>query len=445
MKISIRYRAVFGLAVFFSTLVGLASVAEAGFYDNGFVNPKVRSDYNDPLAGTVGHELSIGPCLFPGVTTDAGGIVIIPGCIDTSTNPPSIPGASATLPTDWSLSNFFSQNNPGSRFWVISANNEPYFNTGNSGPPNQSHAIVIPGEPATLMEFTLLTNSLPGESFWRAHMIVDNSGGNPVAGGIPFLGLGADVRRGNGELAGTLGGDLALTSFTARLWDTAYTPGPNAAAFLYVFAFAQWGGIPHGVFIQLYHEGYDASDPSTGIKGMHFHWDWQFTQSFYSPGADLAYVDAEDVLWACGNTSVAAVQPQVDTAVIVDWNRVFRCMSNAGLFDTPMPSGLVGLLGVHWAVEVAGPADKIWASVHGMTMIDHVGGPLGPQQSAVIPPGWTDPTTVKQMKADFWEGCLANSECVKHNWRRMQGQPWIMDYAKLKQPLGIPRAFVRQP
>jgi len=435
MKVFVRYRASLVLALFFSTLIGPVSLVQAGFYDNGFVNPKVRSDYNDLLAGTQGHELTIGPCLFTGPTTDIGGIVLLPGCF---------PGMD---PAD--SSNFFSQNNPGSRFWVLSANNEPYFNAGNSGPPNQSHAVLYPQIPPTLMEFTLLTNSLPGESFWRAHMIVDNTGGNPVPGGIPFLGLGADVRRGNGEFAGTLGGDVALTSFTARIWDVAHTPGGtaggNAEALLYVFAYAQWDGIPHGVFIQLYHEGFDASDPAKGIKGMHFHWNWQFTQSFYSPGADYAFVDAEDVQWACGNTSVATVQPFVDTAVVVDWNLVFRCMSNAGLFDTPMPSGLVSLLGVHWAVEVSGAADKIWASVHGMTMIDFVGGGFGPQAGAFIPSDWTDPTTVEQIQAGFWTGCLQDSACVQHNRRRMHGQPWIMDYRKLKQPLGIPRAMLRQP
>ena len=47
--------------------------------------------------------------------------------------------------------------------------------------------------------------------------------------------------------------------------------------------------------------------------------------------------------------------------------KLFECMSDNDLFDTPMPSSNVPLLGVHWGDELFGDA-AIWVIVEDMKM-----------------------------------------------------------------------------
>ena len=54
---------------------------------------------------------------------------------------------------------------------------------------------------------------------------------------------------------------------------------------------------------------------------------------------------------------------------LVDWEVLFRCLSDRGLFDDPMPEDeVVPLLGVHWVVELFGNA-SIWSVVSDMEMV----------------------------------------------------------------------------
>lgn len=439
---ALRSAALLGLLVITST------TTSAQFTDNGFINPKVRTDYLAVNKGTASNPLVVGSCIYPGTGPAQDAILLPPFCAPLS--------GSLTF----TQSNFFSQNSPGSTYWTISANNEtPHFSALHSGPPNQSITLFIPQQANNLMEFTLLTNSLPGETAWRAHMIVDhtpNGNQNPLGpDGIAFLGLGADKRRGNSTNVGTLQGpslSFNLTTFKARIWDKIYTPG--GAALMYVHAYSQWPTSSgqmrtRGVFIQLYHEGLDTSSPTqncTGgpgvCKGLHRHWNWRFPESFYFPGADYALIDAEDVAWACnGTTSLISVPPNnTDVTVLVNWTRIFRCMSDNGLFDDPMPQGSLPLLGVHWAVETTGINNAVWASVHEMTMHMTAGTLIVPQgQSPVIPLDWQDPTTTEAIRAHFWDGCLESPACTERNLDQFLGNYRDLDYIKLNQPIGIAR------
>lgn len=425
------------------TLLGLAP-AHAQFFDQGFVNPAIRTDYDATNEGTAANPLSYDrSCLY---SDNSDPILLAPGCY-------------VWGPSTFLLSNHFSQRSNPNGFWVISANNEihnklNFFYDGwdfvtspaNTGPPNQSHPIAIPQTLNNMFELTLLTNSLPGEQLWRAHMIADHTPyayQNPQgAAGIPFLGIGADVRRGNGQMVGKLNtaSGYDTTHSTVRIWNAANSI--DGAALMYTYAIAQWPDsqgkmVPRIVFVALYHEGLEHS--SSSLRGLHRHWNWKMPDSFFYPGGDIAFIDAEDINTHCpGHPSIDAIGVWQDTAITTDWENLFRCMSDNYLFDEPMPSTPVDLLGVHWAVEVAGPDSLIWGSVHGMAMSTGgssavaLGGAedaskrVGPME---IPADWEDPVTTDEIRSWFWESCRANDACWQNNALRAAGEPYDPDYA----------------
>lgn len=424
--------------------------AQAQFADSLFSNPRVKTDYVSPTEGTYSNPLTIGNCLY---TNDSDPILI------TLCNP--------VTPTIWPQSNQFEQGASRPNYWVLSANNENFRSTLNSGPPNQSEPVYIPQEMNNLLEFTILTNSLPGESKWRAHMIADHTPNglqNPQGpGGIPFLGLGADSRRGNGQPVGYLNNTTGMNStfFASRIW-AAVHPG-TGVALMYVYAMTEWKNssgktIPRGIFVALYHEGTDHStstqscDPNVDgafggqgyCSGIHKHWNWPIEESFFYPGADWVYIDAEDAGWVCGE-NIAVSRLNLDTGHAVNWEHLFECLSP--YFDDPMPSTEVPLLGVHWAVEVSGAGNAIWASVDSMLMLRNPqileGGSLDAVlEKATLPvisTEWADPVTVDQIQEKFWASCRLNKECFTRHYDRIQGKAIELNYEVLSQPLGTAR------
>ena len=456
-------------------LLACASVlpSAAQFFDQGFVNPAVRTDYDASNEGTATNPITLpyGGCLYDDNTDP---IMIAPGCYNYG-------------PTVYNSSNYFSQRSNPNGFWVMSANNEIHnkmtltqwptwsYGPANSGPPNQSHPIYQPQPWNSMFEFTLLTGSLPGESLWRAHMIADHSptaSQNPQgAAGIPFLGLGADSRRGNGSPVGKLNvwGGFGSTRSTVRIWDLA--AGPGSAALMYNYAIAQWPRpngqmVPRIVFVALYHYGLEHS--TTTSPGLHRHWNWKIPESFFYPGADIAFIDVEDIQQHCpSHAAVPWAQLNIDRQIDLDWNVLFRCMSDKNLFDEPMPTTPIDLLGVHWAVEVANQGSLIWASVHGMkmrrsytssittaeTMADGASlavGPVAdePVAEAVIPADWRDPVTTEQMREWFWDACRQDEACWRYNAHREStkaGQAVEIEYDAGPHVQGIARDLARWP
>jgi hypothetical protein len=293
-------------------------------------------------------------------------------------------------------------------------------------------------------------------------MIADHSPSasqNPQGvNGIPFLGIGADSRRGNGGPVGRIspyGGGYDTSHSVVRIWDVANTTG--SAALMYNYAIAQWPSatgqmVPRMLFVALYHEGLEHS--TTTSPGLHRHWNWNVPESFFHPGADIAYIDAEDVSRHCpAHPPVAPAQPHVDRSVVIDWGVLYRCMSDKGLFDKAMPTSQVNILGVHWAIEVAGPGSLMWASVHGMRMstdpstaafsvdgttADDVG-------EAVIPAEWRDPVTTEQIRSWFWDSCRQNEACWRDNAERASGEPYSIDYGSGYHTLGVARDLALWP
>lgn len=267
----------------------LSESATAQFRDQGFVNAHVRTDYNSQTEGQSSNPITyVNPCLFP--TTGCG-----------------------NSPTVFSATNWFAQNvsgYPQSNYWVLDFNNEPSYNvagqaTNNPGPPNQSIPRSAPGY--GLMGFTALIDSPAGENFYRAHLVANGTFPNPNGDGLPYLAIGAERYRGNDSYAiGTLNYSPGRkrVQFKARLWDMKAPTqiGHRPTLAFYVTAITTWGGKARGFQLTLYHWNIENStippDPVDFVD--RYKWNWPMQESYYHPGAEWAFIDAEDVQYFCG-------------------------------------------------------------------------------------------------------------------------------------------------
>jgi hypothetical protein len=340
-------------------LAFLSETAIAQFNDQGLINARVRTDYNSQTEGQPSNPITyVNPCLFP--TAVCG-----------------------NSPTTFSATNWFAQNvsgYPQSSFWVLDLNNEFSYNLGshttyNPGPPNQSVPRSAPGY--GLMGFTALIDSEAGENFYRAHLVANGSFPNPNGGlGIPYLGIGAERYRGNNSVApgilNTATGRKRV-QFKAKLWN-AIPPGPAGHAptlAFYVTARTAWGGKARGLQITLYRWGFENSTIPPALERFvtQYQWNWPMQESFYHPGVEWAFMDAEDVQYFCGFSVPPLTTIGQQISYDINLQSLFQCLSNRNAWDTPMPSSTLYIQGVHWAVEMSGANGAIWTSVHDMKMV----------------------------------------------------------------------------
>lgn len=253
----------------------------------------------------------------------------------------------ANPPSSWTRSN--SATNapswPTGNFWVVGANNEPAYSQLNSGPPNQSMPLNAGGVYALTATGGAFTLGLDNTQTPK-----DGSGNDIVAGGIPYLSIGAQMGRGS---AGALafvdpGGPDTYLEFSATKNVEAGAVNPYHAMFAYVEA--MWVGAKRTVAISLQAQ-------TTGRK----HWNWNVFPSFYYPGAELNFVSIDDLVAHC-NLQAASV-PKMDGVAVgatLDYSipirGLFQCIDGgtvSGLaWTVARPSGQPLLIsGVHLAIE----------------------------------------------------------------------------------------------
>lgn len=357
------------------------------FWDQGFKDGAWRTDFISDLAGTPLSPLTYDSnCLFPELLCGNSPLV----------GEPTSAGTSAGGPED--------------RYWVVSINNEPAFENliGGSvavtGVPGQAHPLPQSGQMWTYYpeSFTVQVDTEAGEDFPRAHMIVrhmgpTNSHDEKGAGGIPFVSVGAQANRGNGDAVGVLNKPLGPHNvrFTANLFDWKNSDDSVMWAFLYaISAWPDEAGniIQRGVFLTLKHMGEDSDYSAPDNPGHPFDWNWPIRESFFYPGVDWGFIDSEDLnsgpaAWHCGFTVPAMTEKLTDYRFNVDLQKLFECASRRGLFRTPMPeSGELPIKGVHWAVEMSGADAYLWMAVHGMEM-------SGFKINAGLNDAWFNPVT----------------------------------------------------
>lgn len=361
--------------------LGGISAREAGaydFWDQGLVSGTVNTTFTDANLGTAGHPITYSYCLFspPDPFTPVPPLNPTPNHYVINT-----PVCSLSSPTTWSgASTGWAQNGVfgASNYWVLDINNETSapeqaFSPCNQGPPDYSLPRSEPG--SGVMGFTVLKDAGAGENFYRAHLVLNMAFSNPCPDPISFMAIGAQDTRGNGGLIGGLNptaGVPSKVSFTAKIWDHK-TPDRNefwnaGATFFRLIAVAQWQDsigrdVPRMIQLNLYHDTLNDGFVGRG-------WNWPLRQSFYFPGADIAYIDVEELPAYCSGYSLptfTSVGQQIDYDV--DLQQLFQCASDGGLFRDPLPaSANVMLRAVHWAAEAVGSDGWLWVSVHDMRM-----------------------------------------------------------------------------
>jgi len=346
------------------------------FFDQGLQSAVVRTDYNATDEGTAANPISMAPgnILYP-----CNDPLLVFGCKE-PTYPVSNPNYAPSIYSQafpWS----FNGGDTASNFWVLSMNNESWWDhdlsTGvptNPGAPNWSLPRVEPG--SGIMGFKPIVWIEGGENFYRFHLVLNQTFSNPQgAGALPFLSIGAAANRGNGGVMGYMNspGSPNILMWNSKVWDVLENSQSNYwASVHFVYTTAEWGGKTRMLFVALYHES-DLNGAelhfSDATNGTHSHWNWQMQESFYYPGADIAFMDAEDVNALCGFPMTRLRNVGENATYAVFLQALYRCASDLDLFDSDMPVTPVPITGVYWSNEGTGTDVALWTSVHNMRMI----------------------------------------------------------------------------
>ena len=361
-------------AVLVTILVSLSLEADY-FDDQGNMLGKFRTDYASKTEGSAGNPLKIdtGGCYFEPSELDTVDLIHVHPTQACPHGPTVYPGGPF----------YYANVEPSATsFWVLSANVEIYAFSNTSpyaplgklqGPPNLSTSLT---SSPNLLKFLMRQKpivhplAIPGH---EAHLMIDNEGGDGEEKfnyAIPFLGVGAHKGWGNDGFVGRMNVTDAphTTTWTSHL-KLASTSSVDDVITHNVVVVAEWGGIQRMIQLVLFHDNIDAS--SDEIAGSHRHWNWPAKNSFWYPGADIAFIDAEDIESHCG-PGVGYVPRMTHSDEIhnyaLDWEFLFRCLSDLELFDDPMPiAKMVPIIGVHWIVELYGNASA-WFVVSDMKM-----------------------------------------------------------------------------
>jgi hypothetical protein len=242
---------------------------------------------------------------------------------------------SATNAPSWPIDNF----------WVVSANNEPAYSRLNSGPPNQSmplNAGVVYSVAATSDAFVVGVDN--------AQTPTDSAGNVVVAGGTPYLSIGAQMGRGS---AGALAfievsdPDTYLEFSATKNLETGAVDPYHA---MFAIVEAMWGGAKRMILVSLQAQ-------ATARK----HWNWNVYPSFFYPGAELNYVSIDDVVARCGLRDASlrkmdGVAVGVTLSYSIPMRGLFQCIDDnrvTGLgWTAPRPAAQPLLIsGIHFAVE----------------------------------------------------------------------------------------------
>jgi hypothetical protein len=325
-----------------------------GFWDEGFINPKVRTNYDSLYEGTGTDPLTLTPCLFSDCQR-------FPSAYSTS-NPASL-----------NLSSFSER-----QYWVLLNNNEPSNDNGcNSGPPDTSLPHSAPGD--GIFGFAPIINAAIGENFPRAHLVMNSNIANPCLGGIAYMSFGAHSNRGNVDSSGNsrLLGALnatANTPHTVSFVTKLYEYQQMSAALYRLVSVATWPDgqgrdLPRMIQLNLFHDGDDDSSASGPGK---LRWSWPFTEDTFFPGAEVVYFDAEDVQVLCPGYSVRRMtlsDANVDLPYDIDLQPLYQCASRWGGWSNAMPTTLdIPITSIDWAVEGQATSGALWVAVHNMRM-----------------------------------------------------------------------------
>ena len=305
---------------------GAAAPGSWGIDDPGIQSGVLRTEFDDPRAGTAA----------------------LPLLVDCEAS--ADPALCADIDTVFRESNSYTNasRHPLASYWMLTVNNDKSFveRCEDGGPPDQSIPVSTPGMGLAGI------GVLAGVTGNIVHLDVNQKDfPNPCgAAAAPFVGFGAYWGRGNSTPIGYLNAEGTVTTF--RSWQIGHTEGEGLVyARHYVYAVATWAGTRHMVFVDLF--GLDGDGHGSlelpADSGVTSDWKWPYRDSWYFPGAKVAVINA----WAVG---VPALQ-RSETSYFVDWQRLFM-KAWPDMPTTPIPiesvafaNEVVGAVHLHTAVS----------------------------------------------------------------------------------------------
>jgi hypothetical protein len=272
----------------------------------------------------------------------------------------------------YQTSQLFSLNNPGSEYWVVSANEDPSFDQCQDGPPNLSHPVnnLFSGNPEKLYNVAVSDVLSPFFRGKRVHLKVNHdahdfwcSESGKVELTAPFLAVGAQKGAGNSGDLGNLqlgsGSAADRLRFVTRIKSYQEFPCPvglvadcvnsnPAGVHVGFFVSTEWGGTPRLLFVELFRDGVFLGQPQAQTS----FWNWPVYDSFYWPGGEVGIITAATAR-GCGLSVPDLVPAGGAVSFDIDLTDLFSCATANGVFSSSLPGGSHPIEGVHFFVESA--------------------------------------------------------------------------------------------
>jgi len=339
-----------------------------------------RSDYSIPDEGSLTNPLNITDCfLFP--TEDTF-----------QTKECWSHGAERR----WPYGGMYKKNyEGGENYWVLSVNNEDVssddetwddpqkdsFHACNAGPPNLS---FIPDRGATKISGAddAFDMTLDLKAFHTTDKQV--SCGEYSA---PFFGFGAHCKRGNSHPVAYINTDRTKIIPSVLRFRSKITHFAEPAILLTyrLMVIAEWPGLDgmgrtrmldRLLFLELTNPSDDPGKENPVVSHLHHKdWTWPAINSFFFPGADLAFFDAGRMadLDECSDdvreiTELLEGMPEQEYTI--NLTELFKCAESKGLFRDTIPEHQhIAVKGIHWILEGVGTEGALAVSVRDMDIL----------------------------------------------------------------------------
>lgn len=343
----------------------MASASGQGLWDAGLMDGSWRNEFPSAHYGTPARPLSyLQQCTFPQVRFAFCPTTFVP-----------FPEILQPQPVrSFSRSNWTRRvTNTRDQFWVVGANVEPALNSAcNSGPPNQSEAVVAPFEgvfglrvqPAHDSHRPYQNEVVMAVDLAHRPRMLESRPGCVTRDYIPYLGFGMSSERGGGDgalavldeddAAPLLRFNYRLVDSNAEFFETGQAiPSLPRGQHSGLYVEAQWGGVRRWIWIELLNT--TAQPESTMVTP----WNWAIRESFHFPGAEIVLTSGPALQQECGvdglqipGQAPAEYSHRQPLPVHIDLQRLYDCVGH--LYSTPLASvsGPVEITGVHFWVEV---------------------------------------------------------------------------------------------